>query len=329
MKKFERTILKLNFLLLLASPASNGAAISAGYVDLASPFEQIVVATADQPEQIRIAQVRHTVNALLPGIYPESARVDSRLAKALAAFPADRARYAETIEAFPAALQGATSRFRAVFPGFASPLPIYLYHSLGTRDGGADYLEPGQRKVMLFGADMIARLHLDDSLEPFLDHELFHLEHGRSFPDCDQFWCGLWQEGLAVFAAASMTPGATDHQLLLDTPVPIRAATDEHWVAALCFVAEHFDATGETASAQALMGNGSPPAGLPDRFGYYIGYRIAAETGKKLTTLDRLNNEAARPLVRSALISLMKQAKATCATPSKVSVISHSTPHAV
>ena len=84
------------------------------------------------------------------------------------------------------------------------------------RDGGSDYV--GGQKVMLFGADVIAKIHNDESLQPFLEHELFHLEHARHFADCDQLWCPLWQEGLATYAASAMTPGASDHQLLLDQP---------------------------------------------------------------------------------------------------------------
>src|SRR5690606_13539194 len=144
---------------------------------------------------------------------------------------------------FPTALKSAVAHFRTVFPGFTSPLPIFLYHSLGQRDGGSAYLDPGRRHVMLFCADLIATYHADDSLHPFLDHELFHLEHAHAFGGCDQFWCPLWQEGLAVDAAAAMTPGATDHQLLLDIPTKIRAPTDARWAEALCFVSTHFDDT--------------------------------------------------------------------------------------
>ena len=182
-----------------------------------------------------------------------------------------------------------------LFPGFVPPLPIYLYHSLGMRDGGSDYLEPGHRLVMLFGADMIADYHANDSLEPFLDHELFHLEHARAFPDCDQFWCVLWQEGLAVDAAATMNTEASDRQLLLDTPAPIRAPTDRRWVDALCYVAAHFDDTDDAVVGQALQLGGRPPSDLPERFGYYLGFRIAQATIWQLIDMDgTVRGQAAR-----------------------------------
>jgi hypothetical protein len=315
--------------IVVAAALSTAAARPAGFVDLATPFEQAALATAGQPQAARVAAVRRALDARLPGVYPANPRTDQRIARALAEFPARREGYDRAVGEFPAALAGAEAQFRKVFPAFVSPLPIYLYHSLGVRDGGSAYLEPGHRHVMLFGADMIAQLHDDDSLQPFLDHELFHLEHARHFADCDQLWCVLWQEGLAVDAAAVMTPGATDHQLLLDSPAPIRAPTEAHWDEALCFVAAHFDDTADAVVAQALQGNGKPPPGLPDRFGYYVGYRLAQASGASLPELARLGHEAARPRLRGALVRLMAAAKADCPAPAARAPITGRSPHPV
>ncbi len=285
------------------------------YVDLAIPFEKAVTETAGQTEGVRIATIRAQINALLPGIYAANARADGRIASAVRRFPAEKAGYDRVIAAFPTALSSAIGRFRNVFPDFASPLPIYLYHSLGQRDGGSDYLQPGKRHVMLFGADMIAKYHSDDSLEPFLIHEIFHLEHARHFADCDQLWCTVWQEGLAVDATDTMMRHATDHQLLLDIPAPIRAPTEAHWTDALCFVASHFDDTASEATASALVMGGHPPKKLPDRFGYFVGFRLAQATGSKITRLSRLDNMDARAVARDALAKLMRASQAGCAEP--------------
>ena len=320
------TLLALSSLLLGA-----GAAPPATFTDLATPFEKVAATTAGQPEAARVAAERARLNALLPGVYPEGDATDRRLAKTLAelAQPARQARYEQAIHLFPAALATATARFRRVFPRFASPFPIYLYHSLGERDGGTDYLEPGHRHVMLFGADMIVALHADSSLQPFLDHELFHLQHATAFADCDQFWCVLWQEGLAVNAAATMTPGATDHQLTLDVPAPIRAPTDARWPVALCYAAENFDSTEGNAVANALQSGTQPPRGLPVRFGYYLGYRLSLATGRNIAALAPLDNEHARVLLRATLARLISKARAPCAPPAARAEISHRAPHAV
>ncbi len=305
------------------------AGLSARYVDLATPFEQVATETASQPQEARIAMVRDRINATLPGIYRRDASTDRLIADALVQLPAKQAAYNRVTSNFPIALSGAVKGFRKIFPDFRSPIPIYLYHSLGLRDGGSDYLEPGKRHVMLFGADMIAEYHSDNSLQPFLAHELFHLEHGRHFSDCDQFWCTIWQEGLAVDAAATMTPRATDRQLLLDIPEPIRPKTDARWKDALCFVAAHFDDTNGTAVVKALQMGGGPPNELPDRFGYYVGYRVAQATKMKLIYLSRLNNKSARPIVRSALINLMDSAQARCPRPAAEAVVIQQSPNPV
>lgn len=308
---------------LLLAMSLTGAAAPVPYTDLATPFELAAISSEGKPILVRISAVRRALNRVLPGVYPAGITTDQRIARALSQFPAKRAAYGRVVRNFRKALKDAVIRFRSVFPGFVPPWPIYLYHSLGARDGGSDILEPGHRSVMLFGADMIAELHGDDSLQPFMDHELFHLEHARHFRDCDQFWCAMWQEGLAVSAAAVMTPHATDHQLLLDTPLAIRPATDAHWKEALCYVSAHFDDTTSTASAGALMIGGSPPNGLPMRFGYYVGYRIAQATGEPVTKLDQLDNQFARPVIRAALVRLIAEAGGTCIAPDPKAPITH------
>lgn len=287
----------------------------ARYVDLATPFQKTVSETAGQTEVARIAMIRARIGALLGGIYPDGAGTDRRIASAVRQFPNDRPGYDRVVSAFPMALNGAIGWFRKVFPDFAAPLPIYLYHSLGQRDGGSDYLQPGKRHVMLFGADMIAKYHSDDSFEPFLIHEIFHLEHARHFPDCDQLWCTVWQEGLAVDATAAMIPHATDHQLLLDIPAPIRAPTEAHRIDALCFVANHFDDAASDATTSALSMGGHPPEGLPDRFGYYVGFRLAQATGLNITRLSRFDHTEAKAVARDALVKLMHDARVSCAVP--------------
>jgi hypothetical protein len=324
-----RTLLPLLLALLVLSSSAADGALPVAFIDLATPFERIALDTEGRPGADRVAAVRQALDRLMPGVYATDDKADRSIARALADFPKRREGYDRAVRAFPGTLDGAVAQFRTVFPDFVPPLPIFLYHSLGVRDGGSDYLEPGHRHVMLFGADMIARLHDDDSLGPFMDHELFHLEHAHAFPDCDQFWCVLWQEGLAVDATAAMNPAATDHQLLLDWPAAIRAPTDAHWVLALCFVAAHFDDTADAALAQAFQGGGEPPRGLPDRFGYYVGYRVAGETGQAIVQLDRLDHEAARTLLQATLVRMMAKAKADCAPPAAKAAITQAAPRPV
>jgi hypothetical protein len=297
------------------------------FTDYAGQFDRFEASTSGMPPERRVPEFRARFDAVSPGLYrdEDEARLERRIKKALAEFPAIRPTYQRVERRFPGALTTAVERFRQVFPEFVPPLPIYLVHSLGTRDGGSDYL--GGRKVMLFGADVIARIHNDDSLQPFLTHELFHLEHARHFADCDQLWCPLWQEGLATFATSTMTPGATDHQLLLDQPAPIRPQTDAHWPQALCWIAARFDATDSRDIGAAFTGSEQPPD-LPSRFGYYVGLRIAAEVarGSDLPAITQLGDENARPAVVTALASLITAAHAPCQPPNAIGPITHANP---
>jgi hypothetical protein len=287
------------------------------YSDYATEFDRFEARTRGMPEKERVEEFRRHFDRLRPGLYSgaDSARLDRRIEKSLEEFPALRPSYRSVVQRFGPALSEAVSRFRTSFPDFTPPLPIILAHELGVRDGGSDFVA-GQ-KVMLFGADVIARLHDDESLQPFLEHELFHLEHARHFADCDQFWCLLWQEGLATYAASVMTPGATDHQLLLDQPKGIRGETDAHWAQALCTVASQFDETDEAPIAAAFTGGEKSSSGLPRRFGYYMGYRVAAEAARHhgLRDLAQLDNEHARPIVAKAVGTLIANSRSACQGP--------------
>ena len=301
--------------LAMAAARPNPAIVD--YTDYSAAFDQFESQTRNMPAETRVAEFRMTFDRIRPGLYADKdpQRLNRRILRSLDEFPALRPAYLQVKQQFGMNLSEAVQSFRRVFPDFTSPLPIILAHELGVRDGGSDYVA-GQ-KVMLFGADMIAKLHNDDSLQPFLEHELFHLEHARYFADCDQFWCPLWQEGLATYAASVMTPGANDHQLLLDQPKPIRKPTEEHWREALCTVATEFDQTNERAMDLAFTGGQNDRSGLPSRFGYYAGLQIAAEAGQHMTlpALTRLDDEHARPVVARALKTLLAKAKAPCAPP--------------
>lgn len=311
-------------ILLGSATSSTATPPPVTFTSYTTQFDTFASATEHMPREERVAAFRNRFDALMPGLYAatDDSRLNRRIAKALDDFPALRSSYREVERTFPEAFATATRRFRAIFPDFVSPLPIYLVHELGVRDGGSDYVSG--HKVMLFGADVIAKLHNDDSLQPFLEHELFHLEHGRHFADCDQFWCLLWQEGLATYAASTMTPHATDHQLLLDQPEPIRAATDAHWNDAVCLVASQFDATDDKVLGAAFS-SGSHPPGLPARFGYYVGLKVAAEAARtrKLPELSRLSDKEARPIVVSALAGLIIATPAPCAPPRMTAAIAH------
>ena len=172
-------------------------------------------------------------------------------------------------------------------------------------DGGTRDLPSGT--ALIFGADVIVRIHPDDRLMPLFDHELFHVYQSQTtkIQDCDQVWCSLWVEGLAVYVAQRLNPGATDAELLLTFPEPIRPAIDGHRGEAICTVLAKLGSRDEKDMG-AMFSTGRLSPNLPPRFGYYVGYLVARDLGRSrsLETLARLQGPALRTLIARSLANL-------------------------
>jgi hypothetical protein len=283
----------------------------AHYIDHTANFSRFVDETADMDEAARVALFRTEMDVSLRGFYAPrfgatQAQYDAGIARALKGFAELRPKYEQVQRDFPAAFDAGIQHFRKEFPGFTPNVPVYLLHSLGEMDGGTREL--GGKIYLIFGADVIAQIHEPRELTPFLDHELFHVENGKYFSDCEQVWCPLWAEGLATHAAKVMNPGADDRQLLLTFPKPIRAAVDASWPAALCFTrARLFSA--ESADMEALFVGGAGAKGFPDRFGYYVGLRVIEELGEyKLPELAHMPPERAKAALTTAVDRLIQSA---------------------
>ena len=304
------------FLLALGSAALVALAMGgepqrAHYTDLTADFARFVDKTAGMEEAARVALFHMQMDPLLPGFYAPrfgmtAAQYDAHIARALQGFPELRKRYEQVQRDFPAAFDAGIQHFRKEFPGFTPNVPVYLLHSVGEMDGGTREL--GGKNYLIFGADVIAQLHEMRALTAFLDHELFHVENGKYFTDCEQVWCPLWAEGLETYAAKVMNPGADDRQLLLTSPKPIRAAVDANWPAALCFTRSRLFSA-ESADMEALFVGGSSAKEFPARFGYYVGLRVIEELGEyKLPELARMPPERAKAALTASLDRLIHKA---------------------
>jgi hypothetical protein len=139
----------LTTVILALQAASAPPAVT--YTDYSRQFDEFEARTTGLPPEPRVAEFRKTFDALAPGLYEakDEARLHLRIRKALQDFPALRPAYQLVESRFPGALATAVTQFRRIFPDFVPPVPIYLMHSLGVRDGGTDYVNG--RKVMMFG----------------------------------------------------------------------------------------------------------------------------------------------------------------------------------
>lgn len=278
-------------------------------VDLTPMFAETFDRTAGLDETARAAAFKAQFAQPLPGFYDEARfkgsaeRFQRQMSRGLAAFPDQRAGIAQVSARFGEMFRPALASFESEFGPMEGYPPIFLVDSLGEFDGGTRDLTDGNH--LMFGADVIARLHLGHRIQPFFHHELFHIYHGRRFPECDQVWCGLWAEGLAVYVAQSLNPDATDDELLLTFPEPIRPAVEKDRKAAVCAVAARLDSRSED-DLNALFSMGRLSAELPPRFGYYVGYLVACEQGRThtLKALAAMPAEEVRPMLQATLATL-------------------------
>ncbi|MBC9031801.1 hypothetical protein IAG41_05295 [Sphingomonas sp. JC676] len=299
------TMLRLLLALLLAAPAIAHAQPVPAFASYTDAFDRFAAETATTGPDERVKLFRERFNALVPGFYEPrygatEEKYNARVAKALADYPATRDKFLATARDFSAAYASGTARFRRFFPDYAPTMPIYLLHSLGEMDGGTRELRG--KTVAVFGADVIARIHDTATIGPFLDHELFHFYHASYFPDCEALWCSLWQEGLAVYVASKMNPGADDRALLLTIPRPMRAEVEPHLAGAICLTRAKFDSTSQEDAGEFFMG-GAGGKVFPPRFGYYVGYRIAQLLGEKHTLQELAKMPPAQ--VRKAMLDTM------------------------
>lgn len=309
-----RTMLSLVciFWIAQAGLAANSAPLK--LVDLTDDYERIWDETQKLPDDRRVAQFKRSFSALLPGLYDAKrfakfgmsvADYDHLLGQKLRDYPTDRGAILSVSRRFAKQFAPARRSFENAFGPMKGFPPIYLVNSHGEFDGGTRDLLAGSR--LLFGADMIAKIHKGKSIGPFFHHELFHLLHSRTFKDCSQIWCNLWSEGLATYVALTLNPDADDEALLLTIPQPIRPAVESNRKAAGCAVLARLDS--ESGSDYAALFSGRPKSAIanqPPRFGYFVGLLVAQEVakGRTLTELARLSVAETRPLVRDAVSNL-------------------------
>jgi hypothetical protein len=278
-------------------------------VDLTARFDQVATATAALDDAARVAAFEQAMSGVAGNFYARArrpGRYTERVLANLKAYPEKRTAILAVGRDFQRLMGPARISFERVLGPVRSAQPVYLVHSLGEMDGGTRDIDG--KDTLIFGADVISRIHAGTDMTPFFHHELFHVQHEAGFGGCKPLWCSLWEEGLATYVAGTLNPAAGDAALLLNIPAPIRPAVDVDRTAAVCAVVPLLDSTAPDDYASLFHGNAKLD-GFPARMGYYIGYLVAAELGRtrSLRALAALRPAEARPLIDQALARL-----ATC-----------------
>jgi hypothetical protein len=274
-------------------------------IDLAGEFDALAADKAGVTPEEQLEAFRARVASRFPGFYDPD-RTDwltreeyqQQVLEAIENQHRIRERYRDLVQRFPAMLEDAVASFGAFFPDMPPIGDVYLVHSIYEMDGGTREIDG--RQLLIFGADVMVMVQDFEDKRPFLHHELFHVYHARFFHGCEQLWCSIWSEGLAVLVASQLNPGATQDQLLLTSPAPMVDAIDENPGRAFCELSR-LAASTDPDDYASVLGGGEALEGLPLRFGYYAGYLIArakqSALDLSLAELAHMPNDRVRELI--------------------------------
>ena len=278
------------------------------FIDYTDDFDRVWQQTSALPEDKKPAAFTAAFDKILSGFYDArrvkdfipAERYRELIEKALKEYPDKRNGIQRVSRDFRSLVAPAQEQFEHEFGPMTGYPSVLLVHSLGEFDGGTRELADGEH--LMFGADVIDRLYQTTPIKPFVQHELFHLLHGRTFSSCEAVYCSLWREGLATYVAARLNPGASDAALLLTIPAPIRPAVEANKTKAVCAVRQRLGSEKPEDYAPLFYGNKQLP-GLPGRMGYYIGYLVAQDLGRTrdLKQLAALKPAEVRALLEASL----------------------------
>jgi hypothetical protein len=152
-------------------------------INLMPPFWKFWNAAKDQPQSEQLSLFDEMLVKEHPEIYRRGViglgnggpALNTRVADFLEGAPANIAAMQKLSDRLQGDLPTYLSNFRKSFSDFACRNSIYFLVSLGAFDGGVRSVEG--RPALLFGVDVIARIHPPDELGAFFDHELFHMYH--------------------------------------------------------------------------------------------------------------------------------------------------------
>jgi len=275
-----------------------------GYADLTDDFAALYDSGPIDPAA-RAAHIRKGMEPMLPGFYDprrfgdQSAFYEQMTESFMREYPAKREAISAAAARFGTMFDPAVADFERRIGPLPAGTPVALVVAMGEFDGATRVL--GGKTHLLFGADLIAAIHGGEA-RAFVQHELFHVYHETRMGECSGLYCTLWQEGLAVHAAQTLNPKASDGELLLTIPEPIRPALETHRAEAVCSALRHLDTT-DGKVWRAFFSGERLNERLPPRFGYLVGAWVAKDLGqtRSLANLAELDGPELRTLVESSL----------------------------
>lgn len=266
-------------------------------------------AARDQPPSAQLSLFDDMVVKDHQEVYRESvlgAGIDGpgpRIADFLRSAPTNIAAMRKLSDSLERDLPLYLSGFQKAFPDFTCQRPIYFLVSLGAFDGGVRSVS--NSPALLFGVDVIARIHPQDELGAFVDHELFHMYHrqitGVAGGMGDPLYRALWEEGLATYASGALNPRVSE-SAILGRPEDMAERAKPMLPQIARELLRNMDSASPELYKTFFMGN-STRTDLPPRTGYYVGFLIARKLAQShsLQQLAEMNGESLRSTIRRSL----------------------------
>ncbi|WP_448569742.1 hypothetical protein [Thalassotalea ganghwensis] len=270
-------------------------------INLADDYYALFEQTHDMPLAERSNAFADYFNQQFAPFYRDKA-----FNKSLEQFESIKESYLAKEKRLTGQLDQSMASFLTSFSDFKSDRPIYIVHSLGQFNGATRELDG--KPYLLFGIDVMVRFHQWQDDTPFFHHELFHVYHEKFFECGDALWCSLWSEGLATYVSHQLNTAASEDELMLNIPNGLAADTKANLLLALSDLKAKLFSTDEE-HYKAYFNFKADETGLPPRRGYYLGYLIAQELGKKysLQALAKMNAKQLRPIIIKAIDLLQTQ----------------------
>lgn len=209
-------------------------------------------------------------------------------------------------------LPAAVANFKKTFPDFNWTGTVVFMPNFGMTDSGGGLING--KPHQMFGVDTIAAQYGENgNLSVLFSHELFHLYFGKFHPELGKnrekgeipLYLLVWNEGLATYLSGRFNPNATIEQLFLGQEVDTEIAPKLPELTKN--ILDNFD-NGSPDVWKPFMSASKVNDEIPPRSGYYVGYKIAVELGKKMSLrkLTQLKGEDLKKEMKKILIKFAK-----------------------
>ncbi|MBX7174908.1 MAG: hypothetical protein K1X72_28285 [Pyrinomonadaceae bacterium] len=185
-------------------------------------------------------------------------------------------------------LPEAVANFKKTFPKFSWGGTAVFMPNYGTTDSGGGTING--KHYQIFGVDTIAIQYGENAnLAVLFSHELFHLYHGQFHSEFNgknrekgeiPLYLMVWNEGLATYISQRLNPKASIEEIFLGQKVQTEVAPKLPKLSQS--ILENFD-NGSPQIWKPFLSASKTSNEIPPRSGYYVGYKIAEELGKKMS----------------------------------------------